>query len=479
MLHELRKPLKTLKMLGDALFLCVAFTAAWHLREHRAGLPVLAMFEDLSSGGQLGAFRDCAWLLAVIVPTWIWLLWREGAYNSLRSKSYSDVLWEIFDANLYGCLGLTVFIFLAKPNHPGRLFFILFFFASFFILALWRTAMLYYAHRAWSRGVNIRNVLIIGSGRRARKLAQMLRVATHLGYRVTGFVDEPSLKGQTVDDLGTVVGSFDDLAGILDKSVVDEVFFVLPMKMFYLLEDIVFVCERTGHQVSFAADFLDTTVARPVLGDLGGLPMVSFKSTPSAEWPLMIKRGIDLIASAGALAVLSPLMLLIAAAIKVTSPGPVLFRQERSTLNGRVFTMYKFRTMVVDAEQRLAALKEKNEMGGPVFKMTNDPRITPLGRFLRRTSLDELPQFINVLTGEMSLVGPRPPLPSEVARYERWQRRRLSMRPGLTCIWQVNGRNNIDFERWMEMDLEYIDQWSLRLDIKLLLKTIPALLHGK
>jgi exopolysaccharide biosynthesis polyprenyl glycosylphosphotransferase len=209
-----------------------------------------------------------------------------------------------------------------------------------------------------------------------------------------------------------------------------------------------------------------------------GLPFMSLSSIPHKNADLIIKAVIDYFVAGFSLIILSPLLILIAITIKLTSKGPILFTQIRSGLNGRQFTLYKFRTMVSNAEELKEQLKVINEMDGPVFKITNDPRVTPVGHFLRRTSLDELPQLFNIIKGEMSLVGPRPPLPSEVQEYQLWQRRKLSMKPGLTCIWQVSGRNNVSFKEWMTMDLEYIDKWSLFLDFKLLVLTVKEVTHG-
>jgi len=209
------------------------------------------------------------------------------------------------------------------------------------------------------------------------------------------------------------------------------------------------------------------------------MPLLSFATTPTSQLQLMAKRVLDIALASLLLLLGLPVVTMIALAIKVTSGGSVLFRQTRCGLNGRFFTLYKFRTMVEDAEERRRELLHLNEMQGPVFKLKSDPRVTLLGRFLRRFSLDEFPQFWNVLRGDMSLVGPRPPIPEEVAQYKRWQRRRLAMKPGLTCLWQISGRNNIDFDRWMQLDLEYIDSWSPMLDLKILLKTIPVVLTGK
>ena len=215
------------------------------------------------------------------------------------------------------------------------------------------------------------------------------------------------------------------------------------------------------------------------VGSLDGLPMMTYSTTPTNELLLLWKRGVDLMVSIVLLVLSLPALLMVALLIKLGSRGSVLFRQTRCGLNGRLFTLYKFRSMVENAEERKEDLAQLNEMGGPAFKLRQDPRVTPFGRFQRRFSLDELPQLWNVLKGDMSLVGPRPPVPKEVAEYQRWQRRRLSMRPGLTCLWQVSGRNEVDFDRWMELDLQYIDTWSPLLDLKILAKTIPVVLTGR
>jgi len=222
----------------------------------------------------------------------------------------------------------------------------------------------------------------------------------------------------------------------------------------------------------------DVTLAHSTISHLGNVPYFELYTSPKLNGQLFFKRIVDLIVSTTLLIILSPLFTVIAAVIKITSPGSIFFQQTRVGYNGRMFTFLKFRTMVPDAEKMKEDLLVLNEMDGPAFKIKNDPRITPVGRFLRKTSLDELPQLINVLMGQMSLVGPRPPLPDEVSQYNLEYRRRLSMKPGITCLWQVNGRNNISFEKWMELDMQYIDEWSLWLDFKILIKTIPAVLEG-
>ena len=274
------------------------------------------------------------------------------------------------------------------------------------------------------------------------------------------------------------IGVLNDIPKILDEKVVDEVMFIVPRSWLSIIEKSLLACEARGIRTNIAADFFNLNIARSVSTEIEGVPLLSFQTTIGAEWQLLLKRIFDVIASLTGLILLLPIFLALIIMIKAMSRGPAIFKQTRSGLNGRRFIMYKFRTMVEDAETKRAELEKFNSMNGPAFKMHNDPRVTRFGTFLRRSSLDELPQLFNVLKGEMSIVGPRPPLPSEVEKYEIWQRRRLSMKPGLTCLWQANGRNNVDFDKWMKMDLEYTDTWSLSLDFKILLKTIPAVLFS-
>jgi len=293
-------------------------------------------------------------------------------------------------------------------------------------------------------------------------------------------VDEDVSKVGSVVAGHKVLGSFKDVPDIIHNNIVDEVVFVVPRLWLHKIEEIMHFCEAEGLRVHVAVDYFDLKFSKAKQTDLNGFPLLTFESTPDKLWHLLIKRLFDLVFSGVALLILAPFFVIISIIIKATSEGPVFFRQKRCSLNGRTFTLYKFRTMVKDAEARLDELLRYNEMNGPVFKMENDPRLTRIGKFLRKTSIDELPQLWNVFKGDMSLVGPRPPIPKEVQQYDSWQRRRLSMRPGITCLWQVNGRNRIvDFDEWARLDLEYIDNWSLGLDFKILLKTIPAVLFTR
>ncbi|MDD3441200.1 MAG: sugar transferase, partial [Kiritimatiellae bacterium] len=275
-----------------------------------------------------------------------------------------------------------------------------------------------------------------------------------------------------------VPGVLERFSDVLHASVVDAVI-LLPRDLPYgRIEACLKQCETEGVEAWLLPDFLRTAIAQVTLDEVADEPMLLFSTSPKSPWALVLKRALDLVLSALAMVLFSPLMLGIAIAIRATSPGPVLFRQRRSTIRGRTFDMLKFRTMVPDAEAIRDELQDHNEVTGPVFKIKDDPRITPVGRWLRRYSLDELPQLWNVLKGDMSLVGPRPPIPAEVEQYENWQRRRLSMRSGCTCLWQIGGRNELSFEDWMRLDLKYIDTWTLGLDFHILFKTIGTVLRG-
>jgi exopolysaccharide biosynthesis polyprenyl glycosylphosphotransferase len=253
----------------------------------------------------------------------------------------------------------------------------------------------------------------------------------------------------------------------------------VPGKIASELEDVFLMCEELGVNARIAVGMFPHLIAHASLDEFVNIPLLTFTTKPTNWFALGVKRAMDLVIAWGAVLVGLPVWAMIGVGIKLDSKGPMFFCQERCGLNGRRFTMYKFRSMVADAEARLPEVASLNELKGPVFKARNDPRVTRVGRILRRCSLDEIPQLLNVIKGDMSVVGPRPPLAVEVDKYERWQRRRLSMKPGLTCLWAIRGRTLIPFEQWMEMDLEYIDNWSLGLDLEILVKTVPAVFSGR
>jgi len=333
------------------------------------------------------------------------------------------------------------------------------------------------------RGRNLRYILILGTNERAARFANRLETKPDLGYRVLGFADEPWVSSSSSPSLlacSRICCTLDCLPDFLRNNVVDEVAMYLPLRSFYeTAAHVANLCEKQGILVRFDPDIFNLKTARPRSESIDGDPMMTAYSCRVEGWPGFVKRAVDVVASLFFLTILSPLLLCTAVLIKLTSDGPVFFLQERVGLNRRKFRMYKFRTMVREAEELLSGLESQNELVGPVFKIKNDPRITPLGGFLRRSSIDELPQLLNVLRGEMSLVGPRPlPVRDYLGFSEDWQRRRFSVRPGITCLWQVNGRSSIPFHRWMELDIQYLDEWSLWLDFKILARTIPAVIKG-
>lgn len=416
-------------------------------------------------------------LLVVVVPLWNLMLKAFGVYDSMRKTNFSRLCWGVFEASLVATLIFSTGAFLLQLEILSRTFVMTFFAVTTSLLMIEKSLALLYLRKIRKQGFNFRAMLIVGSGPRSRGFAETIESHPEWGMKILGFIDEEEMLGRTVGSSG-VIGVFDDLARILDENVVDEVIFIMPRNWLDRLEKYVRICEKVGVKATISIDFFDTAIAKPVLKELDGWPLLTFDSTPNDFFYLSLKRILDLIGSGLGLIFLSPLFLAIALTMKLTSRGPVFFRQIRCGVNGRTFQILKFRTMIVDAEKKLAGLQQQNELKGPAFKIRNDPRITAIGRFLRKTSLDELPQLINVLRGDMSLVGPRPPLPSEVERYERWQRRRLSMRPGITCIHEVVARNDKDFNNWMKMDLEYIDNWCFGLDLRILARTVLAVARG-
>jgi len=322
---------------------------------------------------------------------------------------------------------------------------------------------------------------MVGTNPRAVQFARKMRDNHFLGYRVIGFVDQewPGLAEFSQSGF-SLASNFDDLLVYLRSHVVDEVVVALPMRSLHSrATEVATICEEQGILVRFLSNLFDGTTSRPRVVVMEDDSVITHSTLRPEGWAVVIKRLVDIVVSAALILLLLPVFLLTALLIKLTSPGPVFFIQKRLGLNKRHFGIYKFRTMVVDAERRMKEIEHLNEVSGPVFKIKNDPRITPIGKFLRKTSIDELPQLLNVLKGDMSLVGPRPlPLRDYEGFSQDWQRRRFSVRPGVTCLWQIGGRSDISFQQWMELDLQYIDKWSLLLDFKILIKTIPAVLKG-
>jgi len=346
--------------------------------------------------------------------------------------------------------------------------------ASRFFLQYWLAIVRRHGH-------NLRYMLILGTNSRAIEFARKIEAAPERGYQLLGFVDEDWSRMEEFNATGyKVCCDYAGLAEYLRRNVVDEVAIYLPLRSFYEhSSQVAALCEQHGMVMRFASDIFGLKTARSRTEEFEGDHHIAAYTGVRDGWPLLVKRILDLAISFVLLVALTPLFLVVAALIKLTSPGPVFFRQERMGINKRRFVIYKFRTMVPNAEEMMESLEDLNEVSGPVFKIMDDPRIIPIGKFLRRTSIDELPQLFNILKGDMSLVGPRPlPVRDYQGFNQDWQRRRFTVRPGITCLWQVNGRSSIPFEQWMRLDLQYMDEWSLWLDLKILARTIPAVLRG-
>ncbi len=425
----------------------------------------------------------CSRLLPVVLLIWGVLLYTLGIYDSFRTKTGSEFVLLVARIALIGFIIMSgcIFIFndFFKLSLVSRGLISLIFVYSAGFLIIEKIAFMNFFQFFRKKGLNFRSLLVVGTGRRAERFIEMVKKHSEWGLRIHGLVDEDSLRrGQVIKGV-KVIGSFDDFSAIVHNNVIDQVVFIVPRSWMGRIENLIYLCEEMGIKISIAVDFFNLKISRSKQTDLFGFPLISFDSTPDKMWHLLLKRAFDILFSAVILLLLSPLFLIIGIIIKLNSPGPVFFKQKRVGVSTRIFTLYKFRTMVEGAEAKLGDLMAYNEMNGPAFKMANDPRLTSVGKLLRKFSLDEFPQFWNVFKGDMSIIGPRPPLPSEVKQYQTWQRRRLSMRPGITCLWQANGRNSIaDFDEWMSLDLEYIDSWSLWQDFKIFMRTIPVVLSG-
>lgn len=471
MLRERARVIGRLMFMVDMVLTILAFFLAYFLRN-----AYLSQYF-----GHLFPLSQYSNLLIILIPIWGFLFLFFNPYCSFRTSSLVKEVYQLFKIIFSGSLILTLWLFLLKYDFVSRLFVSFFASTNFILVIAFRLLVRGLSRWARRKGYNYRNMLIVGTERRALEFAKMVEDRKGWGIRILGFVSDNGMTStEKIEKLSgyKLLGSLHDIPKIIENEVIDEVVFVVSRNKISELEDILLILEQQGIKTRIALNFFPHLIAKPYISSLDNIPLLSFSTTPPDGSTLFIKRIIDIFGSLSLLILLSPLFLLVSAIIKVTSKGgPVLFKQVRCGLNGRKFICYKFRTMVADAEERKTELLNLNEVDGPVFKIRNDPRITWFGRFLRKTSIDEFPQLFNVLKGDMSLVGPRPPIPSEVEKYERRERRKLSMRPGITCLWQVNGRNKLDFNTWMKLDLEYIDNWNLSLDFKIFLKTIPTVLR--
>jgi exopolysaccharide biosynthesis polyprenyl glycosylphosphotransferase len=417
-------------------------------------------------------------LIFLVLPIWLIFLLSSKESYEYRLKSFVQIAKSISLVVLKSMGILLALLFVIKSKVHSRLLLgNLAVFDLALLLGIRGTIAITLSYMR-KRGYNLKTILIVGSGKIASDFVQEVKRHPRWGYSLLGIIDwEEERKGK--DILGVpIIGTLNDLPDLVKSNCVDYVVFAVSKRYLGLVEKSMLVCEEMGVTACILADFFPLKFSKKKVTQFSGKPMILFTTTSDEYWSMLLKYLFDRLLALMGLVLVSPMMLFTAILIKLTSKGPIFFRQERCGLNGKRFNLYKFRTMTENAEELKASLLDKNEMDGPVFKITDDPRFTKIGKRLRKYSIDELPQLFNVLLGDMSLVGPRPPLPSEVSQYNHWQRRKLSMKPGITCLWQVNGRNNVNFQEWMKLDLQYIDNWSLWLDTKILLKTIPAVTKG-
>jgi len=463
--------------LADLGLTSVAFFTAFFIRD----LILPHIRPDIFPTG-LFPLSEYLKIYPLVLVIWSVLLFTYHSYHSHRTVPLTREAFTTLRVVVVGNVLLATFAYLLPLRQLSRSWFILFVVLSAVILLLEKIVLRIVARYVRLKGLNYRTTLIVGTGRRAIEIAKVIEGHKYWGYKILGFVSD----GHRLSNGWAryrVYGNVPDLRNLLERGQtpepIDEIVFAVTRKKLDEMKQIFLMCEELGIRTRVAMNFFPNKVARIEIEDLEGIPFLTFTTTPSNETQLALKRLLDIAVAMLLLTLSLPALLVAMIAIKLTSPGSVLFKQERIGLNGRIFTLYKFRTMIADAHERRGEVSHLNEMTGPVFKAKDDPRVTAVGRFLRKFSLDELPQLWNVLKGDMSLVGPRPPIPEEVGAYQRWHRRRLSMKPGLTCLWQISGRNNVDFDRWMQLDLQYIDNWSPSLDLKILLRTIPAVLLGR
>lgn len=415
-------------------------------------------------------------ILFIIIPLWLLILIQSNLGRIGRLKMYSVLFTEYLTAIIVGNVLLYAAIVFLDLDSVSRTFLAVFAFTNLIVLYSYKfvlSATMKYLRR---EGMNSRIILIIAD-EESNYFIDRLIETKDWGYRIWAIMSDDEVIKAKYGHEYHIIPYSKDLSVVIDNKAIDEVFYCKSSLDQNEIQRFIYSCAEVGVVFRMQSLLLNYIKMQSTLSFLNQMPFLTFRNTPDNYLALKFKTIFDFIVSLIVIIVLSPIMLVIAFLIKLDG-GPVFFLQKRTGLNGRHFSCFKFRTMVVNAESLKKSLLNQNEQEGPVFKIKNDPRVTKIGRFLRKTSLDELPQFLNVLKGEMSIVGPRPPIPSEVKQYQRWQNRRLSMKPGITCIWQVSGRNNIPFEQWMKMDMQYIDTWSLKLDMIILLKTIKVVFTG-
>jgi len=469
--RDVRQWMPWVTLITDALLINVAFIIAYWLRYD------LQLFRAVDPANNV-PYRVYLPLVAILTILVLLASRREGAYNLRRGRPLFDDLYGVVNATTTAIMLMVVLVFFYRRLFYSRMIFIYAGILIIILLGLARVARAMIMTRLRQAGHGVDRVLIVGAGEVGRAVMRNLMAQPELGYRVVGFLDDDPDKGTT--DMGPfkALGPVENLPQVLATHAIDQVIITLPWQYHRKTVRLVAESERAGVKARVVPDLFQLSLGQVDVEAINGIPLISVKESSLTGLNLALKRAFDILLSSLAILCLWPLGLLIALAIKLDSPGPVLFKQPRAGRHGKPFTVYKFRSMYQNAESELEKLRDLNEAVGPMFKIRDDPRRTRVGRFIRQTSLDELPQLINVLRGEMSLVGPRPALLNEVAQYQDWHRKRLEVLPGITGLWQVSGRSDLSFDEMVMLDIYYAENWSLGLDLRILLRTVPQVIFG-
>jgi len=478
MLREQRNIICQIHKFIDIIISVAAFVSAYYIKLYILPESIRGLIET----------PNYYTVLLLIIIIWPLSFNYFKLYASYRTQTINQVFLKVVKSVFLGLIILNFVMYLLKINDVSRIMMCIFFLTNIIFLFLNKSIIYRILKNMREKGYNFQNILIIGGRDRAREVINTINKHSSSGYRILGCLGIlESEVGKTVKSETTFIGTIDKLENVLLERVVDQIIFALPLELIKNIEKYIRSAEELGVSVRIIPDWnlhklsYNPKIARLQIEEFLGIPTMCLSATPTGSGELQLKNMLDLLGAAVLIILFFPLIGSISILIRLFSNGPVLFKQVRCGLNGRHFYVYKFRTMVNDAEQRRKKLDTMNEVDGPAFKIRKDPRIIPyIGTILRKTGLDELPQLFNVIKGEMSLVGPRPPIPAEVKKYDLWQRRRLSMKPGITCLWQCSKkRNDISFKEWMSLDLNYIDSWSLKLDFKILIKTALVVFTGQ
>ncbi|MBI5400426.1 sugar transferase [Candidatus Saganbacteria bacterium] len=458
-----------IKFILDGCLIAASFVLAYFVRFN------ILLFVPPDS---IPHFQPYLRTLVFIVPLWLALFKLFGLYEARKFSALIDEMAALFLSLSLSTLLLLGFLFLNRELWFSRLLVINAWGIAFILLALSRLLLFFFLRWLRALGWRRRNVLIIGAGEMGRLLAYKLSQDKTSGYKAIGFVEDDPAKLNSFFHGLPVLGDSGAIKRLIVSRKVTAVIFASAKFPAEKILDIITENERYGVEFKLVPGILELIASRLDIDELGGIPLLTVSEIRLRGFNALIKRGVDIILSALCLLLFAPILCFFCLLVKLTSPGPVFFTQERIGLDGRVFSMFKFRSMIENAEQLFPQLEPLSEVAGNIFKIKNDPRITPLGRFMRRLSIDELPQLLNVFFGQMSMVGPRPPLPREVVNYNPWHLKRLRVRPGITGLWQISGRSLLPFEEMVRLDVYYIENWTLWLDFKILMRTIPVVFFG-